>query len=580
MTPRLRTALLRIICLLMLPTLACSANPFQRTPAPEATIAPQPASVTPVAVVATAAAPVDADAPLRFTQALANDIDSFNPVLAADDSSHTVQGLLLPRLIERDAQTGAPAPTGLATGWVWSPDGAALTVTLRSDVVWSDGAPVTGRDVGFTYAALASPTVNSPLGTLVDNLRAITPVGNDTLVFALNRPDCAFLQALMLPILPSHLFAADMSDMATNGWNEAPAVGAGPFLFVARTPRESITLVRNPAWFKGAPTIETYTLRVIPDSAERLRSLLAGETDLADDLPPQAGALSGGVRVVNFLRDSYSMLAINLADPAAPQSGRSEAGSLQPQTPHPILGDLRVRRAIAQGIDTARLLRESYGGNAAPIDSWVLPTVPWAYAADLPAIPYDADAARALLDEAGWLAAEGNPIRTRGGAPLALTLTTNSDNPLRVRLAEAMRDALNALGFSITLQALPFDEASAAILAQRYDLALLGWEQVGPEPAAGPWFDSRADLPGTGVNVTSFQNPVVDTLFDAARTVPACDLQARGDLYRQIQRQVVDAAALLPLNGVVDYVGIGAAWRGINPGPWALDAGIEGWERP
>ncbi len=577
MTYRLRTALLRIICLLMLPTLACSANPFQRTPAPEATSAPLPVPITPVAEAATA--PVDADAPLRFTQALANDIDSFNPVLAADDSSRTVQGLLLPRLIERDAQTGAPAPTGLATGWVWSPDGAALTVTLRSDVQWSDGAPVTGSDVGFTYAALASPTVNSPLRALVDNLRAITPIGDDTLVFTLNRPDCAFLQTLMLPILPSHLFAADMSDITTNGWNEEPTVGAGPFLFAARAARETITLTRNPSYYKGAPVIENYILRVIPSSTVRMSVLLDGDVDLADDLPSQA-AMFAGARIVNFLRDSYSMLAINLADPAAPQSGRSEAGSLQPQTPHPILGDLRVRQAIVQGMDTARLLRESYGGNAAPIDSWVLPTVPWAYAADLPAVPYDAAAARALLDEAGWLVTVGSPMRTRGGAPLALTLITNSDNPLRVRLAEAMRDALNALGFSVTLQALPFDAASAAILAQRYDLALLGWEQVGPEPAAGPWFDSRADLPGTGVNVTSYQNPVVDTLFDAARTVPACDLQARGDLYRQIQRQVVDAAALLPLNGVVDYVGIGAEWRGINPGPWALDAGIEGWQRP
>jgi ABC-type transport system substrate-binding protein len=148
-----------------------------------------------------------------------------------------------------------------------------------------------------------------------------------------------------------------------------------------------------------------------------------------------------------------------------------------------------------------------------------------------------------------------------------------------MRLAEAIRSALNALGFDVTLQALPFDEASTLILAQRHDMALLGWEQVGPEPAAGPWFDSRADLPGAGVNVTSYQNPVVDTLFDAARTVPGCDLQARGDLYRQIQRQVAGEVALLPLNGTVNHVGIGAAWRGVAPGPWGMDAGVEGWEK-
>ncbi len=134
-----------------------------------------------------------------------------------------------------------------------------------------------------------------------------------------------------------------------------------------------------------------------------------------------------------------------------------------------------------------------------------------------------------------------------------------------------------ALGFQATVNALPFAEAADQILQQRFDLALLGWEQVGPDPALGPWFDSRADLPGAGVNVTSFQKPIVDTLFDAARTAPACDLAARGDLYRQIQRQVFAEVEVLPLNGMRNQVGIAADWRNIQPGPWALNAGVEGW---
>ncbi len=167
----------------------------------------------------------------------------------------------------------------------------------------------------------------------------------------------------------------------------------------------------------------------------------------------------------------------------------------------------------------------------------------------------------------------------RGGARLALSIVTNEDNLQRVALAEAMRDALKALGFDVTVEALPFAEAANLIMQQRYDLALLGWEQVGPEPALGPWFDSRADIPATGVNVTSYQNPIVDTLFDAARTAPACDLAARGELYRQIQRQVAGETVAIPLSGVINHVGTGAAWKGIAPGPWSLYEGVEGWRK-
>ncbi len=427
MTPRLRTALLRVLCLLMLPTLACSANPFRAAAPADATRTPEaPAAAgaaTPlVATQDTAVTPNAVAPPLRFTQALATDVESFNPILTADAASQAVIGLLLPRVLELDAQTGASAATGLAEGWEWSPEGATLTVTLRSDLRWSDGVAVTGRDVGFTFAALAAPAVESPLRARSRGICAQSrPWASIHLVFSLNQADCTFLQALTLPILPSHLFANDLSDIATNAWNVAPTVGAGPFLFAGRKPGEDIALVRNPAYYKGAPEIAAFDLRVVPSQEERMRLLMAGSIDLAEDLPTVASALAGGVRVAPILRDSFAMLAMNVADPAAPQPGRSEAGALLPQTPHPILGDLRVRQAIAQGMDVPRLVELSYRGDAAPITSWILPTTPWAYAADLPPLLHDPEAARALLDEAGWLVTDGTTSRdSRRRTPGAL----------------------------------------------------------------------------------------------------------------------------------------------------------------
>lgn len=563
-----RTALLAPLLLLLLTTLACRANPFRDEP-PTPTPAPAPA----------AAAPSPAPGgPLVFTQAVAQDADLFNPLLTTNPTSRDVLGKILPRLVGQDPLTGAPAPTELAEAWQWSPDGRTITFTLRSGVIWSDGVVVTSRDVGYTYAALASPEVASPLASLAAPIESIELPTPRSLVVTLAAPDCSALQSLMLPVLPSHRFATDFGDLRTSAFNRAPSVGAGPFLYAGRDEDARIDLVRNPDYWKGAPVIERYALLVIPDATQRLLRASEGSVNLALEVPGERTVLSAGQsKIVGLLRDGYSLLVMNLADPQAPQPGQDGAGALIPQTPHPILGDARVRQAIARGVNVPALVAEVYGADAAPLTGYILPTIPWA-AESLPPYGYDLDAAKRLLEEAGWVAGETG-YRARDGVPLQLTIITNDDNPRRVLLGERLVRAFQALGIDTRFDALPFAEASARVLGQEYDLAIVGYEGLGADPGPLEFWHSRADAPGSGLNVTSYQSAAVDRLLDEARAIPGCDTGQRGIRYRAVQQRIYDDVPALLLSGQLTHVAVPLRWPNVRPQPWSVDYNVETWVR-
>lgn len=567
--PRL-APLLRLIMLLGLSALACRANPFRSEPEPT------PVPTAPAAQIP-AAIPTPAPVGRSFTEAVPEDADLFNPLLTTNATSLDVIGKILPRLVGQDPVSGLPVPSELAETWLWSPDGRTITFTLRSGVTWSDGVVVTSRDVGFTYAALASPDVRSPLAALAAPLESIALPDARTLVVTLAAPDCSALQSLQLPVLPSHLFAAGFADIATNPFNTAPTVGAGPFLFAGREPGARIDLVRNEGYWKGAPAIERYSLLVIPDAIQRAARAGDGSVDLAMEVPGDRTIVSAGPsRTIALLRDGYSMLVMNLADPRAPEPGQDLAGALLAQTPHPVLGDARVRQALAQGLNIPQIVAEVYGADAAPLLSYVLPTIPWAFESLAP-YPYDLGAARQLLDDAGWTDADGNGYRERGDQRLQLAMLTNNDNPRRVTLGERLTRALQDLGVDVRFDALPFDAASEAVLEQRYDLAIVGYEGLGADPGPLEFWHSRADVPGSGLNLSSSQSAAVDRLLDEARSIPGCDMGQRGVRYRAVQQRIHEDVPALLLSGQLEHIAIPTDWQNVLPQPWSIDYNVETW---
>ena len=535
--------------------------------------------VGPVQEVVVTATPVPPLPGGVFVAASSADATILNPVLSTDSVSAIVNRFLYPSLIGQDPATGLLTPTELAQSWDVSPDGLVWTFHLRSDLLWSDGEVVDAGDVKFTFAAIADERVESPLQANARAIASLETPDPQTVVVTFREVVCDALRDLAVGLLPSHKFAEDFSDLATNPQNLTPSVSAGPFLFQSWQPGEELSLLRNEKYFKGAPYLDGWTLRVIPDRAARLAGLQSGAIDSLVLSPAELTAVSldPNLNIYKYRDDGYAFIALNLADPSMPQPGLDANGSALAQTPHPILGDVRVRQAIAHGLDVDAIIRRAYLGQGYPLVANVLPSIAWAYNGEISPYTYDPAAAQALLTAAGWVDEDGDGTRERGGEPLRLRLLTNDDNGARVDTGKLVVEQLAAIGFSVQFQAVRFDQLVNEFFQQQFDMALIEWTDLGSDPNDSRLWLRRADIPGVAFNSVSFSNDRVEELLAAGLSVPGCDSAQRAPFYKEIQQIIHDELPYIFVTGSVGNIGYNKRWQGILPSPWNFYGNIEKW---
>ncbi len=525
--------------------------------------------VGPIQEVVVTATPVPPRAGGVFVAAAPVDAIFLNPLLSVDSVSATVNRFLSPSLIGQDPFTGVLTPTELARSWEVSADGLVWTFHLRTDVLWSDGAPVDADDVKFTFDAIADERVQSPLKANAQAIASVETPNPQTVVVTFREVVCDALRDLAVGLLPSHTFAADFSDLLTNSQNLTPTVSAGPFVFQGWQAGDHISLTRNEGYFKGAPYLDGWTLRIIPDRAERLAALQSGEIDSLALSPVEltAVALDPSLDIYKYRDDGYTFIALNLADPTAPQPGLDATRAAIPQTPHPILGDLRVRQAIARALDVNAIIRRAYLGQGYPLAANVLPSLAWAHNGEIPPYTYDPTAAQELLAAAGWVDENGDGIREKEGQALRLRLFTNEENQARMDAGQLVAEQLAAVGFSIQFEAIPFDRLLGELFNQRFDMALIEWSGLGGDPNDQRFWQRSADVPGSGFNFVSFANDRVEELLAAGLRVPGCDPAQRAPYYQEIQQIIHDELPYIFVAGSVGNIGYSQRWLGIDPGP-------------
>jgi peptide/nickel transport system substrate-binding protein len=172
------------------------------------------------------------------------DAENLNPILSSETGSSAVTNFMFLSLIGVDPFTGEITPDGaLAESWTVSEDGLTWTFALRDGITWSDGDPLDAADFKFTYDAVASDLVETPRKSNLEGIESIETPDPLTVVVTFAEPRCDGLSNLGLAILPSHLYAADFSDIMTSPLNENPTVSAGPLTFQSWTRDDNITMV-------------------------------------------------------------------------------------------------------------------------------------------------------------------------------------------------------------------------------------------------------------------------------------------------------------------------------------------------
>jgi peptide/nickel transport system substrate-binding protein len=481
----------------------------------------------------------------------------------------------------------------LAKDWTVSEDGLTYTFNLRDDVTWTDGTPVTANDIKFTYDAIGSDLVDTPRKSNIELVESFSVIDEYTLEIVFDTLDCTALQNFTLGILPAHMYAADFSDVMDNPENEEPTVTDGPFKFQEWVRDDHVTLVRNEDYYLGAPNIDGWIYRIFADTSAELAGFLAGEIDLLGVGPEYVSVIEGEIakgspfEMKKFFNDGYTYVGFNMADPENPEigwvdeNGDGEFTDGEPpnleQTPHPILSDVLVRKAISYTLDYTNIINKVYFGQGAPMVANVLPAVEWAYNSDLEPYALDTEKAATLLDEAGWVREGDTGVRMKDGNPLALSILTNAGNEVRENIAAIMKDNLDALGFDITLDILEWGTVVGNLLGQQFDMVIIGWIGMGSDPEDSVFWAYRYDDPGGGFNFVSYYNEEVDKLLQDARSLPGCSTEGRGTMYKRIQEIIHEDA---PYAFIVNPLG-NVIWntrlQGINPGPWSTYYNVEEW---
>jgi peptide/nickel transport system substrate-binding protein len=459
----------------------------------------------------------------------------FEPFFDIDASGNAV-----PELIEA-------VPT-VSNGGI-SRDGRTLTYHLRRDVLWSDGVPVSARDVLFTLRAILDP--RNPVGShegyeLIDRAEALSPL---TVRFHLRRawaPAVATLFSYGTSpqyVLPEHALAKQ-APLAQAPFNAAPSACDGPFVFRSWQRGERLEYDANARYWRGKPAIDRLDVRIVTDPSTNLTLLQSGASDFNLIAPAQQRALAS-VPSISYRYVPTALIA-----------------GIAVNVSHPPLDDPRVRRAIAASIDRQAISAKITLGRY-PVTQTDRPRYSWAHDPAIAEPPFNPRAADALLDAAGWRRGPDG-MRQKNGATLTLTYVQFPETTTGVRVAAFVQAELRDRGIAATIKSISnaqlfLPAAQGGQLARgAFDLAYVPW-QMGADPDDSFLLACRDALK----NYMRYCDATVDRLEDRAVQEP--EQKARRADYARIDAIVARDVPIIYLFNPNYIYAYRSALRGFAP---------------
>jgi peptide/nickel transport system substrate-binding protein len=499
-------------------------------------------------------------------------VSTFNPLFTTDEGSNNAVYAMWPLPFDVDRFTGIPQP-GL-TSWTISEDGLTYSFKIRDDAVWSDGTPITSKDAKFTYDAAASKVVGSNRAANTASIKEVKIIDDKNYQVILNKANCAVMQDFFsINWLPAHRFKADFSDIQTNILNTKPDISGGPYILDDIKTDEYFAFHANPTYWGGKPKIDKLIYKVITDPAISAQALASGDVDY-DHLNPdefEQVPVKDNLNYKAVAQDSIGLFFMNWADPNNPQPAYDKDGKPLQQTPHPIFADKTVRRAVAMGYDKNAILQTLGDNGGSLLVGSVVPAMTWAFNSDIQPYSYDPKQAAALLDQAGWKLNPATGIREKDGKLMEFEIVYSPVAKYFDTTALVAQDQLGQLGMKVKVTSLEWGAyLNDRLLAQKFDVSVVGWGgSPPPDPTSTePLLLSTGDVPGSGFDVSSYVSPELDKVMREGRTVPGCDLQKRGDLYKQMQKIQHDDVAIDFTISPYTVHAMNKRVQGFNPGPW------------
>ena len=439
-----------------------------------------------------------------LTLALESDPTNIDPRFGTDVNSARVSQLVSNGLIKKDPS--ANLVPDLAERWE-NPDDKTYVFYLKKGVTFHDGSEFTAEDVKYTFESVLEPDMNSPKAYAFENLEAIEISDPYTVTFRLKEVFAPFLLEMTLPIVPKKAAEQEVGEKFTE-----TLIGTGPFQLSEWTHDEQVVFEAYHEHFAGAPKVENVVLKIIPDDTVRFLELKQGNVDLVQNaIPPDMVPIARetkGLKVVEKESIVIYYLGINMEDP--------------------ILQNVKVRQAIAHAIDRKSIVDYLIKGQAA-LATGLLSPANWAYEAEVKHYDYDVEAAKTLLDEAGYPDPDGDGPESR----FKLVYKT-STAPLRIRIGEVLQDQLKQVGIEITeIQTFEWAKFYDDIKSGNFQLFSLRWVGITEPDIFYSIFHSKM-VPPDGRNRGRYANERIDELVEQGRR--AIDLEERKKIYSEVQK--------------------------------------------
>lgn len=482
-----------------------------------------------------------------FREGVAGNPQYINPLLCQTHEVDQDLCRLLFRGLTRLDQNGRVVPD-LAEAWTATPDGLSYTFRLRPNQFWHDGEPVTVDDVLFTIEMVQAPDTQV-VPDLAELWRSVDvePVDDMAVRFVLNEPFAPFLDYTTIGLLPRHLWQdVAPSELTSSSLNQTP-VGTGR-LRVAQISADRVVLEPSPFQGEDVPYISELEFRFYPDYPSIYTAFTEGEIDGISRVLPGDLALAqerDDLQIFSAMESVYLSIVFNLDSADVP-----------------FFQDMRVRQALYYATDRSALVDEVANGQGVVAHS-PIPANSWAHTDDVQTYLFDPVKARMLLDEAGWIDADGDGVRERDGRPLRFVLLSN-DDPGRTAIVERLAASWRDVGVEAVPQSVTFAGlVSDFLVPRRYDAALVTWSITGDPDPYPLWHSSQAGEGGQ--NYSGWMNEQADTLILAARTT--VDREKRRVIYGEFQKIFAQEVPALLLYYPVYTYGVSERVKAVQIGP-------------
>jgi peptide/nickel transport system substrate-binding protein len=487
----------------------------------------------------------------------------FNPFISGGSSGQNFSlGLIYEPLVYVNVLQDQKATPVLASSYAWTNGDKTLTFTIRNGVKFSNGTPMTAKDVVYTFNLLKN-TVTS--GTRVLDLNAVwavltsvTQKGSNQVVMQFNTPALSYFYyvADQVGIVPQAIWSK-ISNPAK--YNDPKPVGTGPYTVGSCTPQNISYKANSHYWQPGLPKIETvnYPSFLSNDTAN---------TYLA------AGSAQWGSQFVPSIQSFYLSKNSNYHTWSPPVANVT----LFPNLKDPVLANVAVREAISYAINRSQASKLGEYGQEPPSNQTGIVSPTFSTWEDTGlftkygSYAYDPAKADTILKNAGFTKGPGG-IMEKNGQKLSFTILNNGGFSDWVNAVAVIVQDLKAVGIQATPRDLSGTTYTTDLLTGKFQLAY-GSESGGPAPyyELRQWLYSKNSAPiGTtaSTNYERYSSPATDALINSYpnATSPA----AQHTIINKLEQIMLTQVPVIPVTESVD-------WFQYVTGP----TGFNGWPTP